>query len=108
MDAQLLALVHDKPGLGVSDLADLEQMSRPAMSAHVKRLVEAKWVTRRKNKPEDDKRHMSLVITAEGAKILAATTKQRSDWLAGRLGLLSSQERASLENAIDSLSKLIE
>ena len=100
MDAQLLAIVSEQPEIGVSDLADLEQMSRPAMSAHIKRLLDAKWVKRKKNGTDEDKRHVSLVITAEGCKVLSATSKQRTDWLAARLAKLSDRDRALLTRSI--------
>jgi DNA-binding MarR family transcriptional regulator len=107
MDAQLLALVSEQPEIGVSDLADLEQMSRPAMSAHIKRLIDAKWVKRKKNGPDEDKRHVSLVITAEGCKVLSATSKQRTDWLAARLAKLSDRDRGLLTQSIAVFTEML-
>ena len=46
LDAQLLNALRKTPGAGVADLAKGEQMTRPSMSGHVKRLEAAGWVAR--------------------------------------------------------------
>jgi DNA-binding MarR family transcriptional regulator len=108
LDAQLLGVVKLSPGVGVSDLAELEQMSRPAMSAHVKRLEAAGWLVRRIEAPDDDKRRARLVLTPKGAQALSAIRRSRNDWLAARLAGLTAAEQAALETAIGPLSRLVE
>ena len=44
LDAQLLGGVKKNPGIGVSALAEREQMTRASMSGHVKRLEAAGWI----------------------------------------------------------------
>ncbi len=46
LDAQLLGAVKKNAGVGVSELADREQMTRASMSGHVKRLEAAGWIER--------------------------------------------------------------
>jgi DNA-binding MarR family transcriptional regulator len=41
LDAQLLAVIQKNPGVGAAALADREQITRPSMSGHVKRLLAA-------------------------------------------------------------------
>lgn len=104
LDAQLLGLVWEKPGIGVSELAELEHMSRPAMSAHMKRLVDAGWIARQTMAKNADRRHVGLVMTDEGNKVLAAIIRQRGDWLAARLSALSPEHYAVLEAALEPLT----
>ena len=46
LDAQLLGAVKKHAGIGVSELAEREQMTRASMSGHVKRLEAAGWIAR--------------------------------------------------------------
>ena len=108
LDAQLLSIVKLKPGVGVSDLADVEQMSRPAMSAHVKRLEAAGWLAREADAPGGDKRRVSLILTAKGVQALGAIRRSRNDWLAARLAVLTPAELAKLREALAPLARLAE
>lgn len=105
-DAILLGLIRKHPGVGVSELADAEQMSRPAMSTHVKRLEAAGWIHRTED--EADARRSGLVVTPAGARQVEAIRRQRNDWLARRLAKLSEAEREALSAAAGPLMKLLE
>ncbi len=104
LDAQLLGILKKIPGAGISELAEREQISKPAMSAHVKRLEEAGWIER--DDSHDDKRRVGLVVTKAGLKALEDIRKLRNDWLAAKLADLSAAERAALAAAIAPLSAL--
>ena len=108
LDAQLLGVIKMAPGVGVSGLADIEQMSRPAMSAHVKRLEAEGWLMRQSGAPDGDKRRVSLVISAKGMQALGAIRRSRNDWLAARLSVLTEAERRQMEAALPSLQRLVE
>jgi len=105
LDAMLLGLVKHREGIGVSELADLEQMSRPTMSSHVKRLEQAGWLARQAPDSED-KRRVGLVVTPAGRRALEAVRRQRNDWLAGRLSELSPQAREAVSAAIGPLAQI--
>jgi DNA-binding MarR family transcriptional regulator len=105
LDAQLLAYLKRNPGVGVSELAEREQISKAAMSAHVKRLEEAGWVAREEDDP-DDRRRVGLFVTKAGRKALDDIRKLRNDWLAARLSELSASERAWLAAALGPLNQL--
>ena len=105
LDAMLLGLVKHREGIGVSELADLEQMSRPTMSSHVKRLEQAGWIARQAPDSED-KRRVGLVITPAGRRAVEAVRRQRNDWLAGRLAGLTPEAREILHAAIGPLSQI--
>ncbi len=107
LDATLLGAVSKREGVGVSELADLEQTSRPTMSAHVKRLEAAGWL-KRLPPPVDDKRRCGLVITPLGRRALDAVRRRRNDWLADRLAGLDPAAREALERAVGPLAQLAE
>jgi DNA-binding MarR family transcriptional regulator len=105
LDAMLLGWVKRREGIGVSELADLEQMSRPTMSSHVKRLEQAGWIARQA--PDSaDKRRVGLVITPAGRRAIDAVRRQRNDWLASRLASLTPEAREALRAAIGPLSQI--
>jgi len=108
MDAQLLGTVMLYPGMGVSDLADLEQMSQPAMSAHVKRLLSLGLLQKEVRRPDQDRRHSGLLLTGKGAEHLRAISEKRNDWLAERISNLSDVDRAVLIRALKPLKQMLE
>ncbi|MGQ3018311.1 MarR family winged helix-turn-helix transcriptional regulator [Phenylobacterium sp.] len=106
LDVLLLVEIKRQPGVGVSDLADAEQMSRPAMSTHVKRLEAAGWISRLSH--ASDGRRSGLTITPAGLEALAETRRLRNDWLAARLARLTPAERRALAGAAAPLLALVE
>jgi DNA-binding MarR family transcriptional regulator len=104
-DALLLGAILKSPGIGVSELADAEQTSRPTMSGHVKKLEAAGWVARRED--AEDGRRCGLVVTPAGARQIEAVRRRRNDWLAARLAKLTPDERDRLAAAADPLLKLV-
>src|ERR1700722_17276322 len=71
LDAQLLGAVKKHPGIGVSELADHEKVTRASMSSHVKRLEAAGWIAR-SEADADDRRRVGLTLTPAGGKALDA------------------------------------
>jgi DNA-binding MarR family transcriptional regulator len=105
LDATLLTAVSKREGVGVSELAELEQTSRPTMSAHVKRLEAAGWL-KRLPPPSDDKRRFGLVISPAGKKALDAVRRRRNDWLEARLAALTPEAREALRQALGPLGQI--
>jgi len=93
-EALILGYLKKNPGAGVSELAEFEQISRPSMSSHVKRLEAAGWVARAED--ASDGRRQGLTVTAAGARKHDAIQRQRNDWLAARLLRLTPAEREVL------------
>ena len=108
LDAQLLGTLREEPGLGVSELADMEQMSRPAMSAHVKRLMHLGYLQREHAKGDADRRRIGLSVTRSGTSYLRSVSDGRADWLAERLAGLGAEERTALDRAAKSLRLILE
>lgn len=105
LDITLLAHIKRHPGIGVSGMAELEHMSKPSMSGHIKRL-EASGLIARTGDAEDGRRS-GLNLTDAGGRQLAAIRQLRNDWLVTRLNLLSPEDLKSLEEAIEPLRRLI-
>ena len=105
-DAMLLAHITKNPGVGVSALADAEKITRPTMSANIKRL-EAEGLVARSGDAEDGRRS-GLTITAAGTRKLEIIRRERNDWLAARLARLTPEERALLQTAVAPLVRLVD
>jgi DNA-binding MarR family transcriptional regulator len=105
LDSTLLGLISKNEGVGVSELAELEQTSRPTMSAHVKRLEAAGWI-KRLPPPDDDRRRFGLMITPAGRRAQDAVRRRRTDWLAARLAALDPAAREALERAVAPLVEI--
>jgi|SRR5579859_168870 len=101
----ILGYLKKNPGAGVSELADMEQISRPTMSSHVKRLERAGWLTRTDD--AQDGRRQGLTVTAAGARKHEAIQRLRNDWLAARLSNLTPNERERLMSAAAPLLRLV-
>jgi len=105
LDAQLLMSISKTPGIGGSELADREQVSRPSMSGHLKRLQAAGWITR-DPVDHDDRRRVGVRLTEAGESALNSIRRTRNDWLAARLVRLTPEERERLAAAIEPLARL--
>ena len=105
-DALLLGHITKHPGIGVSALAEAEKISRPTMSAHIKRL-EAEGLVARSDDAADGRRS-GLAITPAGLDKLEIIRATRNDWLATRLARLPATERALLEAAAGPLLRLVD
>jgi DNA-binding MarR family transcriptional regulator len=104
--AALLHAVRTHPGIGVRELADLEGVSAPAMTAYVDRLQAAGLLARRKSKR--DRRRVELELTEDGLRLLRSARRRRTAWLAARLRRLSAEELGSVEAALPALRRLLE
>jgi DNA-binding MarR family transcriptional regulator len=104
--AALLHVVKTNPGIGVRELSRREGVSTAAMSTALTRLESAGLI--RRTRAEDDRRRVGLELTDEGARVLKSARSRRTAWLASRLGRLSPEERAAIDDVIDPLKRLLE
>ena len=105
LDAQILGVIRKRPGIGGGELADFEQMTRPSMSGHLKRLEESGWISRDPVSVED-RRRVGVRLTPSGEAALAAIQQRRNDWLAAKLDALTPEDRAALAAAAGPLARL--
>ncbi|MBP6545455.1 MAG: MarR family transcriptional regulator [Phenylobacterium sp.] len=106
LDALLLNQIGRNPGIGVCDLADREQLARPTMSGHIKRLEAAGWIARADS--ATDGRRSGLAVTSAGQARLDEIRRRRNDWLAARLAKLPPDARAQLDAASGPLLQLLD
>jgi DNA-binding MarR family transcriptional regulator len=98
----LLKRLQERPGIGVSELADAERIRRPTISALLKQL---EWDGLIERMPRDapDRRRVGFRITPLGNAQFDIVRQQWTDWLAGRLDELSPAGRDALAAALPHL-----
>ena len=104
-DAMVLFDLRRHPGAGVSDLAGMARIARSVISERIKRL-EAAGLIARDTVERADRRRVGLVITAAGHEALTRMARIRRDRVATRLAMLTEEERAAFEHAVDALDRL--
>ena len=103
--ATLLSVIREHPGLSLRELAALERISAPSLSAHVDRLESAALIERVRS--GSDRRRVGLELTPTGDRLLRKVRAQRTTWLAERLAELPPQQVVAIEVAIDALNALL-
>ena len=104
MQAMLLHLIHEHPGIGVAELARMQQVRSPTMSGQVKALEAAGLVERAAQ--EHDRRRSGLHVSPAGHTALRRLRDRRHDWLSQRIARLSPEQMTALAGAIDALDFL--
>ena len=104
MQAMLLHLIHEHPGIGVAELARMQQVRSPTMSGQVKALEAAGLVERAAH--EQDRRRSGLHVSPAGHTALRRLRDRRHDWLSQRIARLTQDQMTALAGAIDALNFL--
>jgi DNA-binding MarR family transcriptional regulator len=105
MQAMLLAVIQEQPGIGVAELARLENVRGATMSGHIKALEAAGMVERGAPDPQD-RRRSGLQLSPRGAQAIQALRDRRRDWMARRIARLSPQQMDALAAAIGPLNEI--
>jgi len=103
LQTMLLHSVGERPGIGVAELARMQQVRNPTMSAQVKALELAGLLARAAPDPQD-RRRSGLQLTQEGQARLDQMHAQRMDWLSQRVARLSPEQMRQLAAAIEPLT----
>jgi len=103
LQTMLLATIDEHPGIGVAELARMQQVRTPTMSIQIKALETAGLVTRAAPDPQD-RRRSGLQLSEAGHQHLDALRSQRIDWLAQRVARLSPDQMTALAAAIEPLT----
>ena len=103
LQTMLLHSVAEHPGIGVAELARMQQVRNPTMSAQVKALELAGLLARAAPDPQD-RRRSGLQLTREGQARLDQMHAQRMDWLSQRVARLSPDQLRQLAAAIEPLT----
>ena len=101
---QFHILRHIRRGRGsVSELAEIQQISRPAISQAVDILVEKGLVSRQTD--ADDRRYIRLELTPTGNDLLSSIFKQNRAWMMEKMAGLSPDEIDSIVHGLEVLKK---
>lgn len=101
---QFHILRHIRKGIkSVSDLANVKQISRPAISQAVELLVEKGFITRTQS--TQDRRFVELELTQGGNALLDTIYERNSCWMVEKLALLDPDELNHLINGLEILNK---
>jgi DNA-binding MarR family transcriptional regulator len=103
----LLVAIIRQPGIGVAELARLENLRGPTISGHIKTMEQAGYVTRSAPDPSDGRRN-GLLATSAGIALVKAIKRRRTDWLAFELVKLSSGDRKAIRAALGPLGEIVE
>ena len=101
-----LSSINKQGGLTHGELAAIEQVSPPTITAIVGKMETLGLVTRETDPA--DRRVTRIRITASGVDQLDEVRSRRTSWLASRMNSLSDDERRRLADAIDVLAKLVD
>ena len=100
---QFHILRHIRRGLtSVSELAEVKQISRSAISQAVDILVERGFICRRQN--AQDRRNIPLELTGSGNALLDTISEKNRAWMSSRMAALSVQELNTLTGAMEILA----
>jgi len=103
---QFHILRHVRKGLdSVSALAEVKNISRPAISQSVDLLVTRGLLARTTN--PQDRRHIRLDLTAEGNALLDAVFGDTRQWMMETIAPLSNDEIRALTRSMESLKKIL-
>ena len=101
---QFHILRHIRKGRGsVSELAEIQQISRPAISQAVDILVDRGLVSRQTD--AEDRRHIRLDLTSNGNDLLNTIFKQNRGWMMEKMADLSPDEIDSIVHGLEILKK---
>jgi len=95
---------HIRRGINsVGELAESQQISRPAISQAVDLLVEKGLVLRRR--AEDDRRYVRLDLTEEGSDLLNSVFQKNRLWMAKQMATLNDEQLQTIMFAMDILQE---
>lgn len=102
---QFHILRHIRRGLtSVSELAEVKQISRSAISQAVDLLVDRGLVCRLQN--AQDRRNIPLQLTSAGDKLLDTIWEKNRSWMRDQMSSLSVQELETLTNSMEILGRI--
>jgi DNA-binding MarR family transcriptional regulator len=90
----------------ITELAELEGLAQPTMTALVRRLEERGWVER--NRQPDDGRVVVMSITDAGAAALDEFRAAYRALLRSYIGTMSDEQLVALETATETLGSLVD
>ena len=87
----------------VSQLASVQQISRPAASQAVEALVEKGLVSRHYD--AEDRRHIRLALTPAGDELINTIFQKNRRWMMEKMESMSPEEMAAIVQAMEALKE---
>ncbi len=104
---QFHILRHIRRGIdSVSELAEVKQISRPAISQAVDVLVDKGLISRQQD--PDDRRHVNLHLTPSGDDLLNRIFIANRAWMNGKMDALSAEDLAQIARGLELLKVTFE
>jgi DNA-binding MarR family transcriptional regulator len=100
----VLAILLREGSLSPGALADVEHVQPPTMTRTVNALAQLGFV--QKSEHPTDGRQVVVSLTPAGEAEVRETRRRRDAWLAGRLEVLSAEDRRTLAHAADLLRRI--
>lgn len=102
---QFHILRHIRKGItSASELAEVKQISRPAISQAVELLVGKGLIARQTN--VEDRRYIQLALTPDGSDLLDGIFLENRAWMLEKLAPLSEEELDRLTAAMETLKRV--
>ncbi len=99
---QFHILRHVRKGINsVSELAEVRQISRPAISQGVEALVEKGLISRQQD--ADDRRYVNLQLTPQGNDLLNQIFQENHAWMLSKMDDLDPEALSRLIDALETL-----
>jgi DNA-binding MarR family transcriptional regulator len=103
--ASTLATLERRGPSRVTELAEAQSVTQPAMTGLVSRLA-GQGLAERSPDP-DDRRGVLVAVTSAGRAVLATRRRERAETLAALLDDLEADDRAALAAALPALTRLV-
>lgn len=102
----LLMRVFYKKQCGISNLSEHMEITAAAASQMVDKLVQAGLLERAED--PQDRRVKQVTLSAKGRRLIEKSIEERFRWLDSIIHGLSSQERATVGEALDILTRAVQ
>jgi DNA-binding MarR family transcriptional regulator len=102
----VLATVERRGSLALGELAEIEAVAPPTITAAVDRLEDQGLVQRRRD--PTDRRVTHVQVTAAGRRLLAESRSRKTAYLERQLQALTVRDRATLERAAAILERVLD
>jgi DNA-binding MarR family transcriptional regulator len=96
---QVLSLLHRRPGLSQSELAEMLEVERASAGRMIDRLEQKGWVTRRRDPA--DRRTRRLHLTAEAEAVQAEMGSIAAEMIDDAMAALAPGEREALSGMLE-------
>lgn len=100
---RILQHIEKSSNIGIREISDFLNVSHNTASEHIKRLIEKKYIEKKRD--ESDERKVILSLTESGEEVLFQNTALNEEKLSSILKELSEEDRSLIEKSFKLLSE---